>query len=559
MSKSSHHFVSNVSRSFARPFAAQSFTAQSSAKEGKTMKKIATPVLFLTAAITLASCSTGPSTANTAPVASFTVTPTSGSSPLVVTVNGSASSDPDTGDSIASYDWDWGDSSAHSATATPAAHTYTNTSTTAQNFTITLKVTDTHGATNTKTATVTVSPVAADACAGANAGNCFITVTGTPASALTSATFTVTDPDNNVQNNVALVAGKLPITKEGTWKVVPNAPAGYTVASAVQTFVISASNKTPSVNFVYTAVAPTIVSVTPANNATCVKVPSQLVIVFDQPMNTTTATGFFTNISGGVSVSAINWSTDGKTMTADLGGTAYAPSLVNTASSANAYTFKVTNNGLTGQNGVTLNTAGVTNTFKTCVQRTNIAVPLSAAGEQYNLFLHTTGSAYTPVPGTFEIGRSSGNPIGAFLSFDLSVLSTALQASNITAAEVSLTHSSAVGNPFTTLGLGADKLELYSDYYGGSSGILSPDRAMSFLQPTNKVTNAMTGTPMVGPYKADVLAAFKADVTARTAQMNRSQYQVRFANISQVTSGNLNDRLRVTNAPTLLISYLNED
>ena len=75
---------------------------------------------------------------NTPPSASFTAS-TDG---LNVTVDGSASSDPD--GSIASYDWNWGDGSAHDSGVSPS-HTYAGSGT----DTITLTVTDTDGGTAT--------------------------------------------------------------------------------------------------------------------------------------------------------------------------------------------------------------------------------------------------------------------------------------------------------------------------------------------------------------------------------------------------------------------------
>jgi PKD repeat protein len=83
------------------------------------------------------------------PVASFTVTPTSGDAPLSVQVDGTASSDPD--GSIASYAWDFGDDAT--ANGATASHTYTSVG----SYTITLTITDDHGATAKASQTVTVS------------------------------------------------------------------------------------------------------------------------------------------------------------------------------------------------------------------------------------------------------------------------------------------------------------------------------------------------------------------------------------------------------------------
>jgi PKD repeat protein len=82
-------------------------------------------------------------------VASFTASPTTGTIPLNVAFNGSASSDVD--GSIASYAWNFGDG----ATATDAVtgHTYTA----AGSYTATLTVTDNLGATGSKSTTITVT------------------------------------------------------------------------------------------------------------------------------------------------------------------------------------------------------------------------------------------------------------------------------------------------------------------------------------------------------------------------------------------------------------------
>ncbi|WP_271177415.1 PKD domain-containing protein [Leifsonia poae] len=84
--------------------------------------------------------------ANQNPIASFTATPNG----LAVSVNGSASSDPD--GTVASYAWTFGDGGT--ATGVTAGHTYAAAGT----YTITLRVTDNRGGQGTTTRSVTVSP-----------------------------------------------------------------------------------------------------------------------------------------------------------------------------------------------------------------------------------------------------------------------------------------------------------------------------------------------------------------------------------------------------------------
>jgi PKD repeat protein/glucose/arabinose dehydrogenase len=85
--------------------------------------------------------------ANQPPAASATASPTSGTAPLTVAFNGSASSDPDPGDTI-TYSWDLnGDGGYGDSTAVTPTFTYTNPGT----YNVTLRVTDNHGASSTST------------------------------------------------------------------------------------------------------------------------------------------------------------------------------------------------------------------------------------------------------------------------------------------------------------------------------------------------------------------------------------------------------------------------
>jgi PKD repeat protein len=87
---------------------------------------------------------------NAPPTASFTATPTTGTVPLAVSFNGTASTDPD--GSIAVYAWAFGDGGTGSGAT--VNHTYNASGT----FTAKLTVTDNSGATGSATATITVNP-----------------------------------------------------------------------------------------------------------------------------------------------------------------------------------------------------------------------------------------------------------------------------------------------------------------------------------------------------------------------------------------------------------------
>ena len=81
---------------------------------------------------------------NSPPTAAISANKTSGPLPLAVNFDGSASTDPDPGDSITAYNWTFGDG-ATAQTGTPTtSHTYTVAGT----YTASLTVTDTHAATS---------------------------------------------------------------------------------------------------------------------------------------------------------------------------------------------------------------------------------------------------------------------------------------------------------------------------------------------------------------------------------------------------------------------------
>jgi PKD repeat protein len=97
--------------------------------------------------------------ANNPPIASATASPTSGNAPLTVNFNGSASSDPDPGNTI-SYSWDLnGDGTFGDATAAQPSFTYTTPGT----YNVVLRVTDNQGASTTS------APVAITVLSGGSA------------------------------------------------------------------------------------------------------------------------------------------------------------------------------------------------------------------------------------------------------------------------------------------------------------------------------------------------------------------------------------------------------
>jgi parallel beta-helix repeat protein len=94
----------------------------------------------------------GATTPPTAPTASLTVTPTTGTAPLQVTADASGSSDPQ-GQTL-TYAFDYGDGTTSGNQASPSAtHTYTD----AGGYVLTVTATDTSGLSSTATRTVTAT------------------------------------------------------------------------------------------------------------------------------------------------------------------------------------------------------------------------------------------------------------------------------------------------------------------------------------------------------------------------------------------------------------------
>jgi PKD repeat protein len=95
---------------------------------------------------------------NNPPTAVLTANPTSGPPPLTVNFDGSGSSDPDSGDHIASYTFKFGDGQSVTQSTPTVSHTYNKAGT----YAATLTVTDSHGAQSTNAAEVTITATAPD-------------------------------------------------------------------------------------------------------------------------------------------------------------------------------------------------------------------------------------------------------------------------------------------------------------------------------------------------------------------------------------------------------------
>ncbi len=165
--------------------------------------------------------------ANAAPTAALSATPTSGLAPLTVNLDGSTSSEPDSGDTVASYTFRFGDGSTPVTQSSPTiSHTYRDPGT----YHVSLTVTDSRGAesTNAAEATVTAAP-------GADLA---VTATG-PASVKNGAlaTYTVKVTNNGPAGATGVIAtDKLPPKAQfKSVNVSPSATCTKATASNVTT------------------------------------------------------------------------------------------------------------------------------------------------------------------------------------------------------------------------------------------------------------------------------------------------------------------------------------
>lgn len=107
---------------------------------------------LLTGLLLLGTALAGCTLLNQPPIARFTASALSGSSPLDVSFDASASSDPNGG--TLTYRWDFGDGT--SSTGVTVIHTFTATAT--QIFTVILQVTDASGVSSTRSQSIEVFP-----------------------------------------------------------------------------------------------------------------------------------------------------------------------------------------------------------------------------------------------------------------------------------------------------------------------------------------------------------------------------------------------------------------
>ncbi len=159
------------------------------------------------------------------PTAGLSASPASGTTPLVVSFSGGASTTPNSGATISSYTFNFGDGSA---SVTQSSPTVSYTYTTAGNYTASLVVTDSDGQTSTNSAQQTIQ----------------VTAPGTPTSAAPTAGLSASPTSGT---------SPLVVSFNGASSTTPN--SGATISSYTFNFgdgSASVTQSSPTVSYTYT-------------------------------------------------------------------------------------------------------------------------------------------------------------------------------------------------------------------------------------------------------------------------------------------------------------------
>jgi PKD repeat protein len=179
-----------------------------------------------------------PSVNGVPPVAIAAATPTSGTTPLVVTFSSAGSHDPDGGS--LSYDWNFGDGTAHSNAEDPS-HTYTS----AGNYTATLTVTDASGISSQAQVNVTVKAVLASV----RVDNITLATSSTKRGTKATATVKITDTTGKIISGASVT---------GVWSgVVSGTTSGATGSTGTVKFTSPTTKTSGTFTFSVTAVSAT--------------------------------------------------------------------------------------------------------------------------------------------------------------------------------------------------------------------------------------------------------------------------------------------------------------
>ncbi|WP_293915359.1 PKD domain-containing protein [Deinococcus sp.] len=340
------------------------------------------------------------------------------------------------------------------------------------------------------------------------------------------------------------------------------AAGSYTVTLTAKDVKNATSTKTATITVTTAApVAPTILSVSPADGSVGNAAGAPIVVTFSKPMDASVTQGayIFPAVAGTTPLattgSSFVWSAGNTVLTiTPTTATTHASTPLTAAFTPNKYSFSISTVAKSDASAGSLPLASQLNvTFSTAVKHTGVVVPVVAAK---TLSVDFATLASYPCAGNLCTGdNTSDHQVAAYVTFDLSALNALpadQQPNSFTAAPLTTPQVSVTPSAFTNLTDSGEALQLYSVKYGDPAAVGFSWAGFLNLPVANKITGNFG--PSGGPFSADVKTQLQGDWTSRAAQNNLSQYQVRFA--KPVFANATDDQLKISNTPSLTVDYL---
>lgn len=279
---------------------------------------------------------------------------------------------------------------------------------------------------------------------------------------------------------------------------------------------------------------PTILSVTPANNATGVLKNVNIVITFSERMNQAATQAAYQSSTNGIRPADVtfSWNTEGTVLTINPNVDLDYATGTNTSVVALTYTFTVTN---TATDIAGNQLASQTFSFKTMRDITQTLNATSISGWVRSDGVVNDLTTCSPMC-VGDSGTAANATYRGFLTFDLSGLAPNLDANNIISATLRAYQVFTNGSPYTDLEdcSGAPIVfcsDLLAQHVNYGPSLQDSDFDTNTLRGLAIAgCSFISGCPSTDGYKeANALEAVKEDWANRSSRGNRSQYRLRFA------------------------------
>ena len=310
-------------------------------------------------------------------------------------------------------------------------------------------------------------------------------------------------------------------------------------------------------------VAPTVVSISPANAATGVRADAKIIVTFSQPMDQAATQAAYQSSDLPASSVGFTWDASSTVLTVKPNAPLEYAKGTTISIEPKSYAFTLTGaaKDKSGSPFVTL-----TSSFTT-LREITLSLP---SQEKLDGSIVFTDAGHSKID-LLIVGDDFYNfRYRSFLSFDLSGVPNVPSSSNLLRATLRLFKNRREGDPYLNLnpstcdGTGTVQCDQYTTLnldhvnYG-----LSLDQT-DFYTPTLAVLGAIDNLYVVvkSYVQADVLSAVRDDLANRTTRENRSQYRLSFPLLTN--SDNNNDLIQFANEnpvyapetrPSLLLEY----